>query len=45
VTDRVDISSMTDAERADMYEAQRRDMINRQPTAGEPTTPPAGGSR
>lgn len=45
MTDRVDISSMTDAEKSAMYEEQRRDMINRQPTAGEPKTPPAGGSR
>lgn len=45
MTDRVDISSMTDAEKSAYYEATRRDMINRQPTAGKPKTPPAGGSR
>lgn len=29
--DRVDITSMTDAEKAAMYEKQRQDMVDRQP--------------
>lgn len=35
--DRVDLSSMTDAEKAEYYEQQRADMVERQPGTSDNT--------